>query len=375
MDSLIGIFLVLKAIFKRYYVHFISWSAFICWETVIIGLAYGQFGNFSNYVIHYAVNITIFYLHAYILKKSFENTKQAFWKTPLFLIAETIFFVGFIYGMDSLLLEYTNVFNRAVGPPFQRILTILWRCLYFMFFGTGYYFLLRFLNMKAEKERIDKQRFKILLDKEKTEKELALSKNAFLKAQISPHLLFNTLEFVYQKFKKHAPEDAQAMIYLSEMMRYAASTEHQGEYIKFAEEIKQCENLIRLHELTNPSTFITFAYAPDVEEIKFIPLVLITILENMFKHGDLTNPTNRASLDVFLENGYLMISCLNKINFSPIYSGLSSGLSNVKNRLDFAYSNSATLNFFNDDEGFFHLIIKVDCKIQQPKKILSPILA
>ncbi|RNL54172.1 histidine kinase [Pedobacter jejuensis] len=219
MNSLTGPFQIFSSMLKKYQIHLIAWAVFIFWESVIIGLIYGQFGNFSNYAIHYTLNISIFYVHAHVLMLSLKNPKQAFWKLPVFMFLETIFFVGLIYGVDTLLFKYTHVFSKEMGEPLTRALTVLWRCLFFMFFGTGYYFLISFINTKAEKERIERQRFRILLEKEKTEKELVQSRNAFLKAQINPHLLFNTLEFVYQKFKHHSQKDAEAMLYLADIMR------------------------------------------------------------------------------------------------------------------------------------------------------------
>jgi len=345
---------------KKYKAHIIAWSAFIFWESVIIGLIYGQFGNFSNYAIHYALNISIFYVHAHVLMFSLKHQKHAVWKLPLFLFLETLFFVAIVYGIDTVLFKYTQVFSKEIGEPVTRALTVLWRCLFFMFFGTGYYYLMSFIEAKSEKDRIDKQRFKILLEKEKTEKELVQSRNAFLKAQINPHLLFNTLEFIYQKFRHHSPKDAEAMLYLADIMRYAASSNDLGEYINLGEEIVQCENLIHLYELTNPCTNLELAYAPDTTELSFIPLILITVLENMIKHGYLAGSAGRSSLDIFIDDNELIIASRNKLLSAPSRSGLGSGLNNIKNRLAFAYGNDCTLEYFIEEGNYFVLTIKVN---------------
>jgi len=373
MDSSSGIFKFFKSNLRLYRIHLVAWVAFIFWEAVIIGLIYGQFGNLSNYVIHYALNISIFYIHAKVLQRGLKKPNQAFWKLPLYLVVETMFFVGFIYSLDTILLKYTHVFSREMGEPLTRALTVLWRCLFFMFFGTGYYFLISYIETKAEKDRIERQRFKILLEKEKTEKELVQARNAFLKAQINPHLLFNTLEFVYQKFKNHAPKDAEAMLYLADIMRYAASSNDNGEFINLSDEITQCENLIHLHQLTNPESYLSFAYAPDVAEISFIPLVLITVLENMIKHGNLSNAGHPATLDIFMDNNNLIILSRNKIQPIPFRSGLSSGLNNLKNRLAFAYGNHSTVNHLIDEDNYFELTIMVNIKAinQHKSHILS----
>ncbi len=56
-------------------------------------------------------------------------------------------------------------------------------------------------------------------------------------------------------------------------------------YVYLSEEIAQCENLIDLHRTTQGAIYIELANGPDLGEIKLIPLVLLTILEDIFKHG------------------------------------------------------------------------------------------
>ncbi|PWS27138.1 hypothetical protein DHW03_14145 [Pedobacter yonginense] len=341
-------------------VHFISWAIFITWEAVIVGLIFGKYGTIANYTIHYAINIFIFYAQAYLLGKALQFPKSTVWKLPLFIALEITAYIVFVYYLDTFLYLYTNVLDGKPNASDKvRILTLLWRCLFFMFFGTGYYFLITYLSEKKEKERIDKQRFLVLLEKEKTEKQLALAQNALLQAQINPHLLFNTLEFLYQRLKNNAPNDAQAMLYLSELMRYAASADGTKSFLALGHEIAQCENLILLHGITDGQLFNGFAYAPDVEDLSFIPLVLVTVLENMFKHGDLQSESVRAELSVYQNDESLIIESINATRAFPHREGLSSGLKNIKNRLLHAYGTQASLRT-EQTEHAFKLTIRVE---------------
>ncbi|PWS32017.1 sensor histidine kinase [Pedobacter paludis] len=352
-----------KSIIHWFYgrkVHFISWAIFITWEAVIVGLIFGKFGTIANYSIHYAINISLFYIHAYLLGKALQFPNSTAWKLPLFIAIEILAYIGFVFYLDSFLYIYTNILEGKPNASDKiRILTLLWRCLFFIFFGTGYYFLITYLSEKKEKQRIDKLRFKVLLEKEKTEKQLALARNALLQAQINPHLLFNTLEFIYQKLKNISPNDAQAMLYLSEVMRYAASADGTKAFLSLRQEIAQCENLISLHGITEGELFTGFAYAPDVEELAFIPLVLVTVLENMFKHGDLKSDTVRAELSIYLDNDALVIESINANRVFPHRKGLSSGLDNIKYRLEYAYGAQAVLHYENVGDTF-KLVIRVE---------------
>ena len=228
-----------------------------------------------------------------------------------------------------------------------------------MIFSTSYFFLKRYLSEKAEKQRIEKQRFQMLIDKERMDKELVMAKNAFLKAQINPHLLFNTFEVIHQKIRQHSPEDAQVMVYLSDMMRFAAATEHNEGYVKLSDEITQCQNLIKLHQLTQEQVFIEVAFSPDVLEIRLIPLVLLTLLENMFKHGHLFDQDNKATIDVYLVDGMLRIESRNLPGLVKSNIGFGSGLDNIRTRLDYTYGNGAEMNAFMDEDGFYCLSIAI----------------
>jgi len=343
--------------------HIYLWSIFILWEVVIVGFGFGSFGKFSNYAIHYLANIIIFYVHARVLELSFKDPATAFWKTPVFVLLEIIIYVAFVFYLDRFLFRYTTILEgRPMYTGYAAVIRLAWRGLYFMFFGTAYWLLIRFLKERKEKEQVDQQLFKMLLDKEKMDKELAQAKMAFLKAQINPHLLFNTLEFMHQKMRIHAPDDAKAMIYLSEMMRYAASIDHNDEYIQVGEEIVQCENLIILQRMVHHGLYFDFAYAPDVQDIKFIPLVLMTVLENMFKHGDLYSTDHRASLNIYMDEEYFNIESVNLSNAVPHHPGLKSGLQNIKARLDNAYHENASILYGLNEEGLFKLHIRVSKK-------------
>ncbi|WP_186462419.1 sensor histidine kinase [Pedobacter suwonensis] len=343
----------------RYRVHLIAWASFIFWESIIVGLISGVFGTLGNYVIHYIVNICLFYFHVWLLEKATSSTRHAIFKIPLAVIFELALYVGFVFYLDIFLRKYTNFISIAAPPAETRLLTLLWRSSFFLLFSTGYYFLKQFISERTERYRIEKQRFQMLLEKEKMEKELAMSKNAFMKAQINPHLLFNTFEFVHQKLSTYSPEDAKVMLYLSDMMRFAANTQHNEGFVYLSEEISQCENLIGLHHITQGAIYIEMASGPDLDEIKLIPLVLLTILENMFKHGNLSDVENKASIAVYTIDGKLHIESRNLPRLVKSKVGFGSGMDNIRNRLNYAYHQDAEMTAGIDEEGFYQVNISI----------------
>lgn len=347
----------------NYKTHIICWSAFISWETIMVLVFGSSVGNLSNFVVHYSINIFLFYLHIRLLEKATAIPSSTLWKIILFISLEISIYTAMVFGLDNLLYAYTDILGHGPIPTTTvRVFKLLYRCSYFMLFSTGYFFLKRYLNEKTEKERIEKQRFQMLIDKERTDKELLVSKNAFLKAQINPHLLFNTFEFIHQKIRQHSPEDAQVMVYLSDMMRFAATTEHNEGYIKLNEEITQCQNLIKLHQLTQGQVFIEMGFSPDVMDIKLIPLVLLTILENMFKHGNLFDRDNKATIDIYMDGDLLKIESRNLPALVKSKVGFGSGLDNIRTRLDYTYAHHAEMKADVDEDGFYTLTISIEEK-------------
>lgn len=342
-----------------YRIHIIAWSVFIFWETVVVIYWVGMAGTFGNYAIHYTINITFFYTYTLLLEKATAFHNGALWKVPLVVISTILIYLGLVTGVDILLNTYTNILPGELPSLRIRIAKVLYRGSFFLIFSTGYYFLKRFIREKAEKSRIEKQRFQMLIDKEKMDKELAMSKNAFMKAQINPHLLFNTFEFVHQKLSTYSPEDAKVMLYLSDMMRFAANTQHNEGYVYLSEEIAQCENLIGLHRITQGAIYIELASGPDLGGIKLIPLVLLTILENMFKHGNLNDIENKATIDVYTFDNKLHIESRNLPRLVKSKVGFGSGMDNIRNRLKYAYHQNAEINAGIDEEGFYILSISI----------------
>lgn len=359
MDRLKRSMGMLRNWLHTYRIHIIAWSVFIFWETVVVIYWVGMAGTFGNYAIHYTINITFFYTYTLLLEKATAFHNGALWKVPLVVISTILIYLGLVTGVDILLNTYTNILPGELPSLRIRIAKVLYRGSFFLIFSTGYYFLKRFIREKAEKSRIEKQRFQMLIDKEKMDKELAMSKNAFMKAQINPHLLFNTFEFVHQKLSTYSPEDAKVMLYLSDMMRFAANTQHNEGYVYLSEEIAQCENLIGLHRITQGAIYIELASGPDLGEIKLIPLVLLTILENMFKHGNLNDIENKATIDVYTFDGKLRIESRNIPRLVKSKVGFGSGMDNIHNRLKYAYHQNAEITAGIDEEGFYILSISI----------------
>ncbi|WP_316799326.1 sensor histidine kinase [Pedobacter frigidisoli] len=334
--------------------HFVVWIIFIFYEVVIAGLISGRFAKVPSYVLYYALNIYLFYFHAHVVLTFGLKSKRSLWVLPLLLLSEL---TG--YFLVSMCLDYVIINYVGYDGPKFKILSLhhligpLYRCIYFIIFSSGYYFLMNYLRERRKTADLESQRLH-------NEIQIAKSENAFLKAQIQPHLLFNTLDFIYHSARDSSPVAAETILSLSEMMRYSVDSNHNKDLVSLKEEINQVENLINLHQLRKGHSLqIHLFYENEIEDVLIIPLVLITLVENIFKHGDLSQLDNPAQISIAYQDGILLIETINLKKNNNEQKSLRSGLENVRKRLNFAYQDRHELNFSTEMEHFFTVRLSI----------------
>lgn len=352
--------------FNKHKLHLLIWALFISYETVVIGLVSGTFGHPLTYVAHYIAILFLFYLHADVfLPWALLNKKSAIWKLPVMLALEITGFVIFSYCIDKLLImsqvmPYFKPFNLS----YLYSLKMLYRGIYFLGFATGYYFLITYNKEKRRTNELEKQHFQDIINSQKAEQELTKAQNAFLKAQINPHFLFNTLDFIYHNIDASSPVAADAVIVLTEMMRYAVDADKMGDFICLGDEIDQAENLLYLSQMRkNHALGLRLNYEEETRHINLIPLVLLTLVENIFKHGNLNEPQHEAFISIYVERHTFHIVTNNLIKYESSENGYQSGLNNIKKRLKYAYGNEVEFAYHTDETNHFrlHLSVPMEC--------------
>jgi len=110
--------------------------------------------------------------------------------------------------------------------------------------------------------------------------------------------------------------------------------------------------------------FINFSYSTNARKVKFIPLVLLTLAENIFKHGVFQDNKYPALLSIDIDNDNIVIRSKNWPTRSVHKNSMNNGLANIRQRLEFSYGKFASIDFSLDD-GYFVLQIIAPLK---PKK-------
>jgi len=339
----------LKTYYKNYRLHLLIWSIYVFYDVFILGFI-SKFREPGVYVIVYIINIFTFYLQAYLLKKIL-NDKNNSVKIVKILLLDTLIVFTYILSTQLLVIafEQFKLIDADTLSIFDRsfILSCIYRSLLFVGFSTGYVYILKSFEDQKKVEKLERKNLISQLEKQSLENDLVQSQNNFLRSQINPHFLFNTLNFIYNDTRKKAPLAADAIMNLSEMMRYALKLPEASELVPLREEVEQIEHLINLHKLRTANTInLSLEVNGDLFGLRFPPLILLTLVENIFKHGNVSHSTQPAVIKIDYSLNTLMISTINMVNdVRGKHESHHVGLENVANRLK---------SFYKDDYVFKH---------------------
>lgn len=203
--------------------------------------------------------------------------------------------------------------------------------------------------------RDEKKRQKVLEEqKMQLEVEKSSANLNFLKAQINPHFLHNTLNFLYAKSIPYSAELSEGILTLSDIMRYALSEGNSKDgKAPLRDEIEHVWNVIKINQLRfSNKLYVDFQVHGMTGGVKIIPFVLITIVENAFKHGDLLDQEHPIQIALHIEVNRLRFVCRNKKKTGPKELSTGVGLDNIRKRLDLAYGNDYRFNVV-DDAAFY----------------------
>lgn len=175
---------------------------------------------------------------------------------------------------------------------------------------------------------------------------------AFLKSQINPHFLFNSLNSIYSLAYQHSENTPGAILKLSEIMRYMLY-ECNDNKVVLAKELQYLHNFIDLQKIRfGNKAYIDFKVEGQVGNQQIVPLLLIAFIENAFKHGianDALSPI-RLLIDVNDAQLYFYIQNRKHTNNRDSLGGI--GLNNVRRRLDLLYPDKYKLDIRDEFDTY-----------------------
>lgn len=183
---------------------------------------------------------------------------------------------------------------------------------------------------------------------------------SYLKAQINPHFLFNTLDTIYALAIEKSEKTAVAVVKLSEMMRYIL-TESEKDYTLLENELSYIDNYVVLQQIRfGESVRLSYRLEDDVSGKKIAPLLLIPFIENAFKYGVNAEADSAIKISIKTIASTLNMEVENKKVLVQQNSNESSGIGigNTKSRLRLLYPGRHLLNI-NEDTNLFSVKLEL----------------
>lgn len=204
------------------------------------------------------------------------------------------------------------------------------------------------------------------LMKEKMEAELN-----YLKAQVHPHFLFNTLNNLYSLTLQKSDAAPNIVLKLSELISYMLY-DSQANSIALQKEIEHVQNYITLEKLRYGNRLdVSFNVSGNTDRRQIAPLLLVPFVENAFKHGASNEIKNAwITIDLKIKDRMLIVKVENSKSNGMIAHDRQSyrngiGLRNVQRRLDLLYPGNHELNI-EDDSAHYAVDLKLTLTENQP---------
>ncbi|MDR2040953.1 MAG: sensor histidine kinase [Tannerella sp.] len=186
------------------------------------------------------------------------------------------------------------------------------------------------------------------------EKSVVQAELSFLKSQIHPHFLFNSLNSIYYLALSKDDRAPEAILSLSDFLRFV-TTDSNHSRIPLAEEVKMLEEYIHLQSLRASEKFeLQFRQEGDFRGREIMPLTFVPFVENAFKYGISAHIDSFVHVAIEAGNGALLFTCDNsmvsEINGRDRSTGV--GLENIRKRLELAYPERYRLEIHADRQAF-----------------------
>jgi hypothetical protein len=311
---------------------------------------------------HLAVLASFFYLNLFVL------IPHLLFKKRMYLYILSIFLgIAFVISAYMLfdqwwmentlhhnetmkLADAANAVNNHIRKPPNKPMR-LWFPLISSLMVFGISTSLKTINEYLEKEKLQKE-----AEHEKVNAELA-----FLKSQINPHFLFNTLNNLYSLAHSRSEKTANAIIKLSELMRYMLE-DTAGKKVQLYRELDYIKNYLELQKLRiDDAVKVELSLEGDFNNKNIESLLLIPFIENAFKHGISYKENSFIRIDLISNDHQLILKVENSIPKNRAtkdeVSGI--GLTNVKKRLELLYPDAHHLQITQIETRYF-VHLKID---------------
>ncbi len=298
------------------------------------------FGTFINILLFYA---NLFLLFPQYSLKRFNVLQFAIWLfilTIVFSVIENTF--DYYYAVNYF-------YNEKIVFQFEEIITTSFINLFFVILSVLYAIIRAWVRNEIVARKLIEENLKLELN--------------YLKSQISPHFLFNSLNYLYSiAIKNDDNETAAGLSKLSTLMRFMLDKSNKTT-VKLSEEIEYLESYIELQKLRfldEDDLTVSFKTKGDTEDFILPPFLLINFVENAFNHGVDYKLSSVVNINLNVYENTLKFTIENSnhaLKKTKEHTGI--GLKNVKKRLELLYSGNYKLETKYNSQKY---VVKLEIK-------------
>ena len=317
-------------------IHVVVWLIYLIYLTSLVKYFYNvpiTIGFVGQTILHRLGDILLFYTLALWVFPNYFVLKKSFLFVLIFALS-VFCYIAYYYSLEFYVFQFLKITVPNDIPVLSQVIPqAILQASNFTIFSIGYYFTQRVIqqqkdiavkdveitNQKIDIIRKDK---KLSEEREKNAilaKEKAQAEMAFLRAQINPHFLFNTLNLIYGKIltsSKHIAGDI--ILEFSAMMQYATSTKMQEDTVDVSGEIDFVKRYLKMFKERNQhNAHIDYEEDGYMGSHRVVPMVLITIIENALKHGLVDDANHPLVVRVSLIDDYFVFMVSNLKNPKP----------------------------------------------------------
>ena len=328
--------------FNWIWIHIVGWSILFFIPLLI---SYYEFGSVkTHFPIRFLQAPIVFYMNYLVLVPYLLLKKRVLWYVLISIVFLALVNLSFDHFNVMAPIERIEGFKEVIGefPGFQMIRTGIPVLVSITFFLLGG--IIRIIINYYKKAQDSKER-----EVERVNFELK-----YLKSQLSPHFLFNSLNSIYSLVRSKSDNAPEAVLQLSGLMRYMLYEANQ-DYVPLQREMDYISDYISLQKLRLSNTNgVKLKIEGDAEGKSIYPLLLISYVENAFKYGVDNSGITRVVTHIHIYDRTLSFSVRNakglKKNEKKESSGI--GLQNIKERLELLYKNSYDLKIRNEKDFY-----------------------
>ncbi|HNV29233.1 MAG TPA: histidine kinase [Cyclobacteriaceae bacterium] len=318
---------------QRWVIHGLFWLLILVFYVVFFGREnsnYIQTFFFVGLLMPVTIGTTYF-LNYYLVPRYLMKERYGFFLLYfVYTLIGSIFLEMMIAMLTFIVMAEVNI--KEMSPASIDIFFLLTSLLMVVFFGVAIKMLLHWRKSKDDYQQ---------LMRDKVETELK-----FLKVQLNPHFLFNTLNNLYYLTTEKSDKAPQAILQLSEILDYVMHSSR-SVFVPLEKELKQVENYIALELLRYEDRVqVTTKFSGDLNKYEIGPMILITLIENAFKHGVMPIAGKAwINLTVAGKENRLVISISNSAISAKSGNGI--GLENLQSQLGHLYKGEYSMEVVN----------------------------